>query len=89
MFCRQVYESKHHYKQHHKSIASTTRIKEKDAFLNNHFNYFLIDFKFNALLHWKAQLLSFQDQKEKVLNLKAFMRGKKKSKNSQKSFSQF
>ena len=67
----------------------TTRINKKDAFLNDHFSHFVIDFKLNALHHWKAQLLSFQNQKEKILNLKAFMRGKKKSKNSQKSFSQF
>ena len=69
--------------------AHSTRINKKDAFLNDQFSHFVIDFKLNVLHHKKAQLLSFQDQKEKVLNLKAFMRGKKKSKNSQKSFSQF
>ena len=67
----------------------TTRINKKDAFLNDHFNHFLINFKLNALHYWKAQLLSFQEQKEKVLNIEAFRRSKKKSKNSQKSFSQF
>jgi len=67
----------------------TTRINKKDAFLNDHFSHSVIDFKLNALHNWKAQFLSFQDHKEKVLNLKAFMRGKKKSENSQKLFSQF
>ena len=68
---------------------STTRINKKDVFLNGYFNHFLIDFKLNALHYWKAQLLSFQNQKEKILNIEAFRRSKKKSKNSQKSFSQF
>ena len=71
------------------SFTDTMQINKKDAFLNDHFSHFLIDFNLNALHHWKAQLLSFQNQKEKNLNLKAFMHGKKKSKNSQKSFSQF
>ena len=48
----------------------TTRINKKDAFLNDHFSHFVIDFKLNALHHWKGPFINFQDQKEKVLNLK-------------------
>ena len=47
------------------NCPDTTRINKKDAFLNDHFRHFVIDFKLNALHRWKAQLLSFQDQKEK------------------------
>ena len=59
---------------------NTTRIKKKDALLNDHFNHFFFDFKLNVLHYWKAQFLSFENQKEKVLNLEAFGRNKKRVK---------
>ena len=67
----------------------TTRIKKKDALLNDHFSHLIFDFKLNVLHYWKAQFVSFENQKEKVLNLEAFGPSKKKSKNSQELFSQF
>ena len=62
--------------------------QKKDALLNCNFSYLLIGSDKNGLHRWKAHRLSFQDQKEKVHNVKAFRRSKKKSKKSQKSFSQ-
>ena len=63
--------------------------KKKDALLNDHFSHLIFDFQLNVLHYWKAQFLSFENQKEKILNLEAFGRSKKKSKSSQESFSQF
>ena len=63
--------------------------KKKDALLIDHFSHLIFDFKLSVLHYYKAKFLSFENQKEKVLILEAFWPSKKKSKNSQESFSQF
>ena len=71
------------------SLTYHANPKKKDALLNDYFSHLIFDFKLNVLHYWKAQFLSFENQKEKVLNLEAFGRSKKKSKNSQELFSHY
>ena len=63
--------------------------KEKGALLNDHFSQFFFYLKINVLYYWKAQFLSFENQKEKVLNLEAFGRNKKRAKIIKNCFHNF